>query len=104
MGCIHLETLDLNGVSQIKDDSIKIVTHYCKKLKVIRLKQCFQLSDVSILAISSNNTNLQELDVSRTQLGGWVGGWVYIIIASVTVCHSIAIHRLEVSSPAGRSF
>merc|ERR1719331_2347962 len=69
MGCIHLEILDLNGVTQIKDESIKIIAHYCKKLKIIRLKQCFQLSDVSILAISSNNTNLQELDVSRTQLG-----------------------------------
>ena len=73
MGCIHLEILDLNGVTQIKDDSIKIVTHYCKNLRIIRLRQCYQLSDVSVLAISSNNTKLQELDVSRTQLGGSTG-------------------------------
>ena len=95
MGCIHLEILDLNGVTQIRDDSVKIITHYCKKLKIIRLKQCFQLSDVSILAISSNNTNLQELDVSRTQLGILMAPHHAVTFHPHTVCHSLELARAD---------
>lgn len=66
-GCIHLECVALNYCSRFKGYSLKALISKCKKIKSLLLQNT-GIEDNAINAVDWDQTALQELDLSSTDL------------------------------------
>ena len=66
-GCIHLECIALNFCSRFKGYSLKTLLNRCKKLKSLLLQNTAIEND-AIKQVEWDQTNLEELDLSSTDL------------------------------------
>lgn len=66
-GCIHLECIALNFCSRFKGYSLKTLLSRCKKIKSLLLQNT-GIESEAMNAIEWNQTNLEELDLSSTDL------------------------------------
>ena len=55
----RVETLDLRGCKQIKDNCIRRVVKNCTRLKQLSLANCPNITDVSILEIATYLTDIR---------------------------------------------
>ena len=66
-GCIHLECLAINFCHKYKGYSLKQLLNRCRKLKSLLLQNSGIESD-AIMSVEWEQTNLEELDLSSTDL------------------------------------
>jgi Leucine-rich repeat (LRR) protein len=66
-GCIHLECIALNFCSRFKGHSLKTLLSRCKKIKSLLLQNT-AIESEAIKSVEWNQTNLEELDLSSTDL------------------------------------
>lgn len=66
-GCIHLECIALSFCSRFKGYSLKTLLSRCKKIKSLLLQNT-GIESEAVNAIEWNQTNLEELDLSSTDL------------------------------------
>ncbi|CAK9290172.1 unnamed protein product [Gordionus sp. m RMFG-2023] len=67
--CVHLECLCLDFCTKFKGSSLKILIQRCKKLKCLLLEKT-GITDEYVRAVSWENTAIQELDISLTEISG----------------------------------
>ncbi len=67
-GCIHLECLALNFCSRFKGYSLKSLLNRCKKVKTLLLQNTAIESDAILSVEWDQQTHLQELDLTSTDL------------------------------------
>ncbi|GMH81967.1 hypothetical protein TL16_g09102, partial [Triparma laevis f. inornata] len=68
-GCRKIEVLDVSYCTKIGDGEIKSAAEKCGVMREqIHLKECKQVSDVGVLAISQGCSGLEVLDLSRSEL------------------------------------
>lgn len=65
--CIQLECLAINYCSKVQGTTLKVLLQRCKKLKCLLMQQTSLKSD-NVMAAEWDKTNLQELDITATEL------------------------------------
>ncbi|XP_076308269.1 uncharacterized protein LOC143223757 [Tachypleus tridentatus] len=65
--CIQLESLALNFCTKFTGSALKLLCSRCKKLKCLLMQQA-ALQNEHVMAVEWENTNIQELDITATQL------------------------------------
>ncbi|XP_067135308.1 LOW QUALITY PROTEIN: F-box/LRR-repeat protein 12-like [Centruroides vittatus] len=65
--CIQLECLAINYCSKVEGSTLKVLMSRCKKLKCLLMQQTCLKSE-NVMAVEWEKTNLQELDITATDL------------------------------------
>lgn len=65
--CIQLECLAINFCSKVTGTSLKVLLTRCRKLKCLLMQQTSLISE-HVMAVEWDKTNIQELDITGTDL------------------------------------
>ncbi|KAH7426609.1 hypothetical protein KP509_10G008500 [Ceratopteris richardii] len=71
MAISHIRTLQslmINGCTEVSDSSIAFLAFNCRNLRFISLKWCVGITDAAVSAIGAHCFKLEELDVSYTEI------------------------------------
>ena len=64
-----IEKVRLGGMKNLEDRHVKILVERCKKIKVLELFGCRNITDDSLTSIVEHSDEMVKLDISKTNIG-----------------------------------